>query len=249
MGMVTVLNSSTIHVPDLSIGGYAGIASSYTTTPNGNRNYIFTPVNYAVVYDPLVAANGGNVTNFYTVGKSYTWSSSGITAGSGAVYTATLAPWQLHSITLNTVFSVCGLSRQFTSTEMICFTAPPQSTNFGYTYNGGSSYSTNGGSMYNPPSGLPSPKQGADDGPSADPITITPINGELARITFADGLEGNVAIVMTDLLGRALINDQMWMGNRRRYDIQLSSMSIPSGIYFVRVDGVGITKIQKVWKK
>ena len=83
----------------------------------------------------------------------------------------------------------------------------------------------------------------------ADAITITPINGELARITFPDGLEGNVAIVMTDLLGRMVLRDEMWMGSRRQYDIHLSSMNIPSGIYFVRVDGAGMVKTQKVWKK
>jgi hypothetical protein len=243
--------TSTVTVPDIIPFGYVQILESFTQASNYVRQYTLDAWLRFGVSDP--ARQPADVTTAYSVNPVFTWYKNNTLWCTGNGVTLSVSPGQSFDIAVVASVTVCGLNSTYQCSRSIFNPGMYGSTNtggsFGNTNTGGSYSGTNTGNPYSAPQGMPSPKFGADIEVASDDIMIQVMNGEFARILTGANLEGTAFIAMSDILGRVVLKDQILLGSRRRYDISLTSMNIPAGIYFTRVEGPGIVRTQKVWKR
>jgi hypothetical protein len=260
------LFTETHLVTDLYFTGGIPIFSSDVPDPTtGHRKYTFTSTASTILLHDPQSLSSEDRTKWFNVQYAWHWqvgSNSFNSTGPTSSITVVLPPGPKHTVNLTITASACGLSTDFDNFIDVQYSSTNGSGGYGSPGTGGSSSNTSsnsgGGYSYPGTGGSPmpystnsgySPKDDYNEMSQVDDLVITSIEGALARIEFPATMEGTATMVMSDILGRVVFKDEMWLGAQRVYNIRLGAMSIPSGVYFVRVEGGSMVRMQKVWKK
>jgi hypothetical protein len=227
--MAPIWATEPIIIEDLKLDGYTGFGryGSSFLLPNGKTSVSWKATVTPKIYDQHVVGST-DVTNFYTISKFYSWSLSYIAP---PVYNQEIFTWAcspgVTEVSLTAGFSVtCGTGLRFEKTTAQMIYISPSSNGGGY-----------------------SPKEETPPKRDNNAIAIRTCSAGVVEILSGTGTEGDASIVMTDILGRVVLNDHMSLDGERQHSINLASMNIPSGIYLIRVDAAGIVKTVKVRKR
>jgi hypothetical protein len=219
--------SIPIYVPDLSVNGGVYFTRKSPALVDSNDKWTVTLQAYVtpIINDPLRPGINAAVYAANTT-KSYGWSGTTSTGSFDTHYvTGFIGDFPI-SVTLTGGCTVCGKSWTGQYTEQVYTSGLP----FNFIFN-------------------KSAQRTSEVSSSLTISFISTSSGSLARVGVPLNAEGDATIIMTDILGRRVFKEHFEMGGHRSFDIQLSSLSIPSGIYLVHVEGGGMQATQKVWKQ